>query len=350
MSYLGFTGDELEAMHDTINALQLCFHHKYAPNGKFSFRDISRLQDEDVEITIIADKNLVSPICEIAKNGTLKDEFRLRKVALFVIWTKFINARLTCGIGLLENDTAELSTATGEENRMQFLHGVDNIPAMIWKNIAFGYMDCVPTQFLFDGKIDNSKNYRLDDSLLLLSNETAMVRIVQILRTSKAAGIDKFIDFMNWYTDHLDIAESIVVYAAMVFANIQNVALPKNLNSQDFQKVVKGIKNQAWDVTYITAWSNRYYNEPKESCTMFATDDITQKIITVNVIPPGQCAEALDAIFHTNAQHKKLMELADAKLGKARIRPFEGKEESEKVAIVKDLLKREYGELEKMCS
>ena len=43
---------------------------------------------------------------------------------------------MTCGIGLLENDTAGLSTATGEENRLQFLHGVDNIPVVIWKKAA----------------------------------------------------------------------------------------------------------------------------------------------------------------------------------------------------------------------
>lgn len=48
--------------------------------------------------------------------------------------------------------------------------------------------------------------------------------------------IDKFIGFMNWYTDHLDISESIMVYAAMVFANIPNVSPPKKLSQNLLMK------------------------------------------------------------------------------------------------------------------
>lgn len=74
--------------------------------------------------------------------------------------------------------------------------------------------------------------------------------------------------------------------------------------SKSFDEVQKGVKNQAWDITYITTWSMLYYNEIQGTCNMFATDDTTQKIIIVNVIPTGQCADAIDAIFTTKAQRK----------------------------------------------
>lgn len=349
MSFLYFEDDELDILYQAINNQQICFHPTYAPEGKFSVKATFELQSGDKEITVIADKNLVSPICEIAKNGTLSDKHRLQKVALFVTWTKYLNARLTCGIGLLENDTAGLSTATGEENRLQFLHGVDNIPAVIWKDIAFGYRDAVPEVFLYIGTVTNNQSYNLEDHLLLLSNEVAIAKIVEFIRTPNMQPIDKFISFMNWYTDHLDIAESIMVYAAMVFASISNVSPPKKAQSKSFDEVQKGIKNQAWDITYITTWSMLYYNETQGTCNMLATDDITQKIIIVNVLPPGQCAETIDAIFTTNAQRKKLKELAEAKLGKARIRPFRDMKEDKKIVAVKGLLNEEYEALRKMC-
>lgn len=349
MSFLYFEDDELDILYQAINNQQICFHPTYAPEGKFSVKDSFQLQSDDKDITVIADKNLVSPICEIAKNGTLTDKHRLQKVALFVTWTKYLNARLTCGIGLLENDTAGLSTATGEENRLQFLHGVDNIPAVIWKDIAFGYRDAVPEVFLYNGIVTKNQSYNLDDHLLLLSNEVAITKIVELIRTPNMQPIDKFISFMNWYTDHLDIAESIMVYAAMVFASIPNVSPPKKAQSKSFDEVQKGVKNQAWDITYITTWSMLYYNEAQESCNMFATDDVTQKIIIVNVLPPGQCAEAIDAIFTTKAQRKKLKELAETKLGAARVRPFRNMKEEEKIATVKGLLNKEYEALRKMC-
>lgn len=350
MSFLYFEDDELDSLYNAINNLQICFHPIYAPEGKFTVKASFELQSDNKDITVIADKNLVSPICEIAKNGTLSDKYRLQKVALFVTWTKYLNARLTCGIGLLENDMAGLSTATGEENRLQFLHGVDNVPAVIWKDIAFGYRDAIPDVFLYRGTVTKKQRYRLDTHLLLLSNEAAIIKIVEIIRTPNMQPIDKFICFMNWYTNHLDIAESIMVYAAMVFANTPNVSLPKKAQSKSFDEVKKGVKNQAWDITYITTWSMLYYNETQGACNMFATDDITQKIIIVNVIPPGQCTETIDAIFKTKAQRKKLKKLAETKLGTARIRPFKDMKEDEKVATVKELIDREYETLQKMCT
>lgn len=233
-----------------------------------------------------------------------------------------MNARLTCGIGLLENDTSGLSTATGEENKLQFLHGVDKIPAIIWKDIAFGYRDYVPELFLFKGPVVESKEYKFDDNLLLLCNEAAMVKMAQLIRTPNMQPIEKFISFMNWYADNLDIAESIMVYAAMVFSNIPNVSPPKKVQSKKFEQVVKGLKNQSWDITYISAWSMQYYNEAYDSCCMFATDDNTQKIIVINVIPPGECGRVIDAIFQTKSQREKLKEFSEAKLGAARVRPF----------------------------
>lgn len=338
MSFLCFEDNEIDDMYKAINNLQMCFHPQYAPDGKFNIKDIFELQTNEKEITVIADKNLVSPICEIATNGFLKDRIRMQKVALFVTWIKYLNARLTCGMGILENDTAKLSTITGEENRLQFLHGVDVIPAMIWKDIAFGYRDEVPEIFRYNSVIESKKNYCIEDNFIFLSCELAIVKIVELIRDVTMKPIDKFVSFMHWYADNLDIAESIVVYAAMVFSGTPNVSLPKNVKSNSFEQVKKGIKNQAWDITYVITWSTLYYDEGKRFCNMFATDDITQKIIIVNILPPGQCETALNAIFSTKSQRKKLMGFANEKLGSARIRPFERMLDEEKIAAVNSAL------------
>ena len=81
MSYLYFEDDELDILYQAINDQQICFHPTYALEGKFTVKVSFELQSVDKDITVIADKNLVSPICEIAKNGTLSDKHRLQKVA-----------------------------------------------------------------------------------------------------------------------------------------------------------------------------------------------------------------------------------------------------------------------------
>lgn len=348
MNYLSFEDDELDFLIKAVNNIQMIFHPQYAPNGVFTIDSIFELQNPNKDVLIIADKNFVSPICEIVKSGTLQDKDRLQRVALFVTWVKFLNARATCGIGLLENDTAGLSNISGEESRQMFLHGLDKVPSQIWKDIALGYRNEIPELFLFGKPMPSNTEYKYGDGLLLLSNEAAIIKIVQLLRTTNITPIDKFDIFMRWYADHLDIAESMMVYAAFVFGNVKLVAKPKSSVSNNYAKVVKGIKNQAWDLTYITTWSTEYYNEIENKCVMFATDDKTQKVIVVNVLPQGQATEAVDAVFCTKAEAKQLEKLASDKLGEARIRPFAGKSRDEQLLIIKELIDSEYENLKNM--
>ena len=348
MDCLIFKDDELERMIEIINELQLCFHPVYAPEGQFSVHNIFELSSFDRDIIIIADKNIVSPICEIARLGTLNDEYRLRKIALFVIWTKNLKARLTCGVGLFESDSENLDAISGEATRLQFLHGVDCIPAQLWKDLAFGYIDCVPNQFLYNSRSTEVKKYKFDQDFVVVSIEAAIIKIVQLLRTPKIAGIDKFITFMNWYTDNLDLAECVIVYAALVFGNIPHVAFPKGSQSKNYAKTVQGIRNQAWDITYIALWSIQYYNENSSRQYMFATDDITQKMILVNILPLGKCQDSLEAIFHTHSQRQKLEYLFDTKLGAARIRPFQNMNDVQRNQAVNRLVSTEYATLKEM--
>lgn len=348
MDFLLFEDDDLDLMHQAINKLQLCFHPAYAPMGHFSVHDLFDMQDDEKRIIVIADRNIVSPICEIATNGMLNDDYRMRKIALFVTWSKFARVQLSSGLGLYENDTSGLASTSGEENRLQFLHGVNEIPSQVWKALAYGQIDSIPERYLYKKGAVQDIKYDFSDDLLYLCNEAAIIKITQLIRTQGMSGIDKFIAFMNWYADHLDIAESIMVYAAFVFMNVKDVAKPKGCMSKDYEKAVAGIRNQAWDITYITAWSMRYRNESGNNITMFATDDITQKIIVVNVIPPGQCGEAINAVFKTKAQQQKVEHFADTKLGPARVRPFGDKPWEERVSIVQKLIHEEYEILRKM--
>ena len=348
MGILIFEDDDLDLLHEVVNKLQICFHHKYAPNGHFSAHSLFELQGDNKNVRIIADRNIVSPVCEIATKGKLSDTHRMQKIAMFVTWTKYIRAQLSSGLGLYESDTSGLSTVSGEENRLQFLHGVDKIPSQFWKWLAFGEIDEIPEQYLY--KKDKVRNIKYDfsDNLLYLSNKAAVIKITQLIRTPNLKGVDKFLTFMEWYSDHMDIAESVVLYAACVFMEANYVANPKHSKSRNFQKAMAGIENQAWDITYLTAWSMQYRYESGNDITMFATDDITQKVITVNILPPGECGAALRVIFGNDQDYDRIAALWDKKLGPSRIRPFSIRKNEENVEIVQQIIENESATLKTM--
>ena len=81
---------------------------------------------------------------------------------------------------------------------------------------------------------------------------------------------------------------------------------------------------------------------------MFATDDITQKVIIVNTIPPGECLKALYSIFTTKKEIEMLNILFESKFGKARIQPMKELNDDEKVKNIKAVISEECALLQKM--
>ena len=100
---------------------------------------------------------------------------------------------------------------------MQFLHAFDDIPAMIWKGLAFGAIDSILLEYLSPELSSYERLFDHGDSLVYLSIEAAIIIIVQLLRMDSLKSIEKFITFVYWYADHLLIAESVLLYAAAFF-------------------------------------------------------------------------------------------------------------------------------------
>lgn len=55
-----------------------------------------------------------------------------------------------------------------------------------------------------------------------------------------------------------------------------------------------GIKNQAWDIFYVSQWSAFYYKNAENDVYALATDDNTLKMIVANSIPDGQSRVLID--------------------------------------------------------
>lgn len=344
-NFLSFVDEEINIIKDA-NEQYMLFHPFYAREGTISWDSIRELQQ--IDIFILADNNIVSPICEIVRNGTLANKERLRKVAAFVTLTKYLNAQMTCGLALIENDTAGKASTAAEENRQLFLYGIDRIPSNIWKQLALAQIDAIPAVFLESYHYKpNEKKYSFTDELHFLCHKAAITKIVALLRSKETSSFQKFYDFFLWYIDHLILSENIIAYAALVFGEKSGVAKPKNCTSSIFEKAVEGIDNQAWDIFYLSQWSTLFYYEEDNQAFMFASDDKTTKEILKNSLPPGKVQEAISEIFHTKNQKKAIDKLFADKLGSNRKRPFDPNETEKGIGLVVKLISEEMDNLRK---
>ena len=67
MSVLILEDNEPDILINNINQLQIVYHPKYAPCGKFAIKDLFNFSKK--EIMVIVDNNIVSPICDLAKKA-----------------------------------------------------------------------------------------------------------------------------------------------------------------------------------------------------------------------------------------------------------------------------------------
>lgn len=301
MSIIVFENDEYFEIIEKISQLQCLFFNKFSPNGKYDIEKVEELKK--LNTPIIIDNNILSPICECIRNGTIENKFTLQKIGLLITFSKMINAQLSCGFALIESETAMLSKYSAKELRQQFLYAVDEIPAMVWKQIACGYIDNIPKIFLkkFILKEDYN-NYKKENNLTFLIIKASLFKMLNLIRDTTLSNFDKFLNFFNWTLDNLYVIESVIMYVGLVFGEIEGIHKPKNINSKNFNLIEKGINNQSWDLFYISIWSQFYFDCNDNEDYGFITDDFTLKYIIVNILPKDSVTNNLLCIFKTKKQ------------------------------------------------
>jgi len=251
----------------------------------------------------------------------------MQSVAYFIIWGNYIADRITPVFALFENDGAGKSKYTGEEQQQLFQYAIDNIPLNIWLAVASGQITEIPDFFL-SGFHFESKGivFSEADNLHFLIHQNALLQMVILLKTKDLTGFERFIQFLNWYADHLIIAESMFVYAALVFSETPSISKPKHFNSSDFSKIMDGINNQAWDMCYLSHWSSFVFDEINgrsgDSSFLFATNDDLLKNIAECSFVKKRSAQVIENVFGTDYQLKELEEISSSKFGSNRKRPF----------------------------
>lgn len=340
MSIIVFEDDEYYKVIEGMSLLQILFFNRYSVNGKYDIDTVDILRKLDTPI--ILDNNISSPICECIRTGTLKDEYTLRKIALLITFSKMIGAQLSCGFSILEGGSSKRSIFPAKELRQQFLYAVDKIPTMIWKQIAFGYLDEIPQPFLVGYNLsEDYKNYEAKEDLDFLAVKASIFKIVNLVRDKTLSNFEKFVSFFTWTLDNLLIIESVVMYAALVFGEIEDVKKPKHIYATDINLIEKGIDNQTWDLYYIVIWSSFYYNSANNEEYGFATDDSTLKRVIVNILPKETMTNNLLCIFKSKTQHSILQKIYETKMGSNRKKAFEVNERDKGMEIAKRLISYE---------
>lgn len=265
---------EMDELFSIVNEEKIFFHPKYSINGEIDYKRFLKLKRK----IVILDRNLVSYLLEYAKNGILKSEECMVIIALTMLYCKTNYMQISVGFAL-----QEYSWATGKkkdemlDELNKLLTIINEYPAMIWKKVLYSNVKKIPKL----SKVNDY--YRSFDfsykDINQMSHECEMIALARIYKSSKSKK-DKLIEFIEWIHKNVWICQYTIVYAIILFGGLPGVKAPKNINSKNFDEVVKGCINQACDLSYLSKWSMMYWNEGEEKCNyFFATNDELLKVI-----------------------------------------------------------------------
>lgn len=327
MSFLVMDGEEYNFIWETICNLQLILHPRYSCEGKIDSKALLSLKNSK-RIIVMLDRNLLSSLLKLARDGYLKDEKEMRIIALLMTWITMNDFPASAGLALKEYATKINDLTKPKLELREFNNIFEYYPSMMWLRLAEGAIDKIPMCSLPIEPVITEIEYNEEDDHLLM-HIAEMLHAVYLYRRHDLVPVEKMLDFLKWNYKYLLISESTLAYIAMLFTNQQGIKAPKNSGSNDIEKILSGCKNQAWDLNYLSTWSCFHYDEQNmEDIFFFATNDIQLKMIFVNTYADGGLGNLIRTVF-SKGDAQKIYDMINANQGSKRIKPDFGTNQKE---------------------
>lgn len=272
MDLILLEGNDLQDIFDIVGRFQIVFHPYYSKEGKFEhYGDFLRNKKNKI---ILLDRNIVSMIFDYFKDGKLRSDQDMIMILFFLLFCN-IN-RLQYNIGIAMNEYAEFKDNQDVINQLnEILTYLSEIPSMkLMYHLKTGNYEMTPMKIPI--KFQRHYNYKFKSDFYLLSY-CCVLKIAEIFLKKELSKKEKILQYLEWHYDNLEISKYDITYAILLFTNYPKVKAPKNINSS-YDKFIKGCRNQAWDISYLTTLGN-FQQKKDENEYFFATNDGNLKLI-----------------------------------------------------------------------
>lgn len=227
----------------------------YAENGVL---DIEKIHKSKKRIIVCVDRNIFTDMVYIAKNGALKKDHELKKIANFICFCNRHNFYIMSADAIVEEffKSNDRVVATQELEAFNFIF--DHIESQKWTDILSGKLTNITPTLKNIEKNENSFEFSVAKSDILMF-KVAMIHLVRVLRNNNSIET-KLRDFASWYRKNCKILSYITIYMISLLAEVPNIKKPKKSQNEEFESIVSGCVNQAFDFYYLAELKKHYNN------------------------------------------------------------------------------------------
>ncbi len=216
--------------------------------GALDIRSIQFEQTNGCRFVVHADRQLVSRIARISKNRTIKRDNATDCTALHLL--AFCQAMgITIDPSISYYELADTVSATNALDELTWFRAGDHGgQADRWIDFALDLIDEPPFIQQSEGE-----EIALDVPIhRFRRNYLVMLKAAELLKTPKTKPKKRFDALLDWAADRLVVAPSALFYANIYLSpKGPKKNAYKGIGSNDFAQIKKGVRNAAWDTTFV---------------------------------------------------------------------------------------------------
>ncbi len=247
------------------------------------------LRQEGLNLNVLIDNNIFTRVVDLAKGNKIPTEEKKAEVYRFccAVMCFFILGRFNIEPNIALYEKASKNSHSQAIEDLYYFRVADHIHPMGYARLALGLTNEFSNKEIQSAKKIIDGNFRdteessygklLDDwklKYLHLLKVTALSK--DTLEDTENARI-----FLEWITHDCSTSPGSIIFALLFFSPKRS-SLPtmiKKINNGNPDTLIKGIKNAAWDLTYITKYRKLSKNQLEQTIWFFCSNDKLLKII-----------------------------------------------------------------------
>ncbi len=251
MADMNFYCNVLDFFCRKLSELQWFHSPRTFIDSLVNLQKIRLMKESSVRHIVVPDRNIFSRLINVITKGNTK-QGNIQDIATLISWCIMLNMDIWPYYAL-----NELAAGTNSETNAQLEYSAfsklyTEIDWFTWMALAMG-CEKENKKIVVPAVFESETIFNVD-SIDYLTNYASLLHFAYVWRTEKAA-IDRFKAFFQWYYDNLKVSRFMEVYVCSVLSQSPDYRAPKNINSSNLDNVIKGCKNQARDMSYLTALS-----------------------------------------------------------------------------------------------
>jgi hypothetical protein len=275
--------EDLVKIQNIFNYRLTELHWFYSPfhfmDSKVSFEKINRMKNDNRKQVLVLDRNIFSRLINVVSKGKT-DEGSTQDIAILIAWSVLNNVKIMPYYALNEFAQGTNCEMAAQREYNIFKKIFTDITLLEWLAMALGFEKENKTLIEFEQSMEEIETVFYNISTDYLSNYAAMLHLASILLVEKEQ-ITKFKKYFEWFYNNLKVSRYTEVYVCRLLLGNKGYKEPKKIHGKNMDEAIKGCKNQARDLSYLTQLSiDRWPIEQYEP--ILVTDDQMLGDIFVN--------------------------------------------------------------------